>query len=202
MTTRNASNEEAKALLNSIRNGDEQSYTAFHKLYAHSVKSYLRNQLRNEADADEVMVDTMYEVWKSAKYFRGDSAVKTWVIGIAHNKALMKIRSITKRGKVKPDEDLDETPESEFLGSMQSEPDAVEMIAQTQMAKGVQRCMTRLTAIHRECFHLFFFEDMSHSEIATVQRVGTALIKSRLHQARIRIKECLARLCLEMGRPI
>lgn len=196
---RTTDNEEAKALLNLICAGDEKSYRSFHRAFHRGVYAYLRNQLHNEADAEEIMSDTMYEVWSNACRFRGDSTVKTWIIGIARNKALMRIRSETKGGKLPPHHDIDDLPDQVLFGLVQDEPDVVDTIIQTQVAQGVRKCMARLSAVHSECLHLFFYEGFSLAEIAGVQGVDDNCVKGRLHQARLKIKQCLANLLRALG---
>ena len=57
------------------------------------MEAFVRRMIENAESADEIMVDTMYEVWKTAGRFRGDSRVTTWILGIARNKVLMAMRS-------------------------------------------------------------------------------------------------------------
>lgn len=190
-------NEEAKTLLNRVAARDQAAFESLYRGHSRAAYAFVLNQLNNSAEAEEVMVDTMYEVWKSASRFRGNSRVRTWILGIARNKMLMKIR---ERGPL-VHEDVDELPEQTEYDLVKHEPDAVDLIAQTQEQHGVQQCLRKLTRIHRECLHLFYFEGCSIAEIASVQEVDENRVKGRLFQARLKIKTCLANLCRALGKP-
>jgi RNA polymerase sigma-70 factor (ECF subfamily) len=153
------------------------------------VFAYVLNQLKDHVRAEEVLVDTMYEVWRNPTRFRGDSQFGTWLIGIARNKALMVYRSR------RPDEDhsdLDDIAETEPSDSE----DGYAQLAQRQRSEGVRHCMDKLSDEHRECLHLVFYEGYSLAEVADVQRCPENTVKTRLFHARQKIKNCL-RLLLE-----
>jgi len=169
-----------------------QDQSAFRELYTtHSrrVFAYALNMLNDRVRAEEVLVDTMHEVWKAPERYRGDSAFTTWLIGIARNKALMAYRAR------RPDElhdDLDD-----IADSMAAEtPDAFAALAAKQRSAGVQACMGKLSDEHRECMHLVFFEGLSLAEVAGVQGCPENTVKTRLFHARQKIRNCL-RLMLE-----
>ena len=67
---------------------DERALVELHGLLARRIYAFAFHRLRNEQDAETVVIDTLHEVWKSAARFRGDSMVSTWVLGIARFKGL------------------------------------------------------------------------------------------------------------------
>ena len=90
--------------------------------------------LNDHARAEEVVADTLYEVWRHPTRFRGDSQFSTWLIGIARRKALMVYRAR------RPDEvhgDLDDIAET----TASDAPDAFAELAGKQRREGVQHCM-------------------------------------------------------------
>ncbi len=186
-------NEEAKRLINLIAAGDEAAFTAMHKAYSRTVYAFVLNHLNSPADAEEVMVDTLCEVWQGAGRFKGDSLVRTWVLGIARNKLLMKLR------ERRPHQDIDDLPEHEEYELVKDMPDATELIALTEEQQGVRLCMRKLTATHRDCLQLFYFEGCSVREVSTLQGVDEKTVKGRLFQARQKIRPCIEALCRAMG---
>ncbi|MEN9560239.1 MAG: hypothetical protein RLZZ502_1450 [Pseudomonadota bacterium] len=183
-------NEAAKGLLNLIALGNQSAFAELYQGMSRMVYAYVLNQLNNAAEAEEVMADTLYDVWKSAAKFKGDSQVKTWVLGIARNKMLMKFR-----GRGERHEDVDDF--AELIAS--DEPDAFAQMAGAQRQAGVQNCLGKLADEHRECLHLMFFEGYTLTEIGHIQKVPEGTVKSRLHHARQKIKLCLANLLKAEG---
>jgi RNA polymerase sigma-70 factor (ECF subfamily) len=182
-------NQRVTELLGRIARQDQAAFQELYKAFSRKVFAYVLNQLKDHVRAEEVLVDTMYEVWRNPTRFRGDSQFGTWLIGIARNKALMVYRSR------RPDEDhsdLDDIAETEPSDSE----DGYAQLAQRQRSEGVRHCMDKLSDEHRECLHLVFYEGYSLAEVADVQRCPENTVKTRLFHARQKIKNCL-RLLLE-----
>jgi RNA polymerase sigma-70 factor, ECF subfamily len=182
-------NDRVRTLLERIGRQDQAAFRELYKAFSRRVFAYTLSMVKDHGRAEEILVDTMYEVWRAPARFRGDSQFGTWLIGIARNKALM-----AHRGR-RPDElheDLDEIAETQVSDS----PDGFAQLAAKQRSEGVQVCMGRLSKEHRECMHLVFFEGLSLAEVAAVQGCPENTVKTRLFHARQKIKNCL-RLMVE-----
>lgn len=182
-------NDRVSQLLERIGRQDEAAFRELYKAFSRKVFAYVLNMIHDHGRAEEILVDTMYEVWRSPTRFRGDSQFGTWLIGIARNKALMVYRAR------RPDEahdDLDDIADTEAADT----PDGFAELAAKQRSEGVQVCMGKLSDEHRECMHLVFFEGLSLAEVAAVQRCPENTVKTRLFHARQKIKNCL-RLLME-----
>ena len=182
-------NDRVRELLERIARHDEAAFRELYKAYSRKVYAYLLNRVRDHARAEEILVDTMHEVWRAPTRFQGTAQFSTWLIGIARNKALMAYRS------QRPDEwhdDLDDIAETRASDT----PDGYAQLAAKQRGEGVQICMGKLSDEHRECMHLVFFEGLSLAEVASVQGCPENTVKTRLFHARQKIKNCL-RLLLE-----
>jgi RNA polymerase sigma-70 factor (ECF subfamily) len=182
-------NDRVRALLTRIGKQDQAAFEELYKAFSRKVYAYVLNMLRDQVKAEEVLVDTMYQVWRNPTQFRGDSLFSTWLIGVARNKALMVFRSR------RPDEDHDDLDDVAETTADESE-DAYAQLAQKQRTDGVRHCMDKLSDEHRECLHLVFYEGYSLAEVAEVQRCPENTVKTRLFHARQKIKNCL-RLLLE-----
>lgn len=180
-------NQRIAELLNRIARQDQAAFQELYKAFSRKVYAYVLNQLKDHMRAEEVLVDTMHEVWRFPTRFRGDSQFSTWLIGIARNKVLMSFR-----GR-RPDEDhddIDDLAESRAGDT----PDGYDTLAGQQRHDGVRRCMDKLSDEHRESLHLVFYEGLALAEVADVQRVPENTVKTRLFHARQKIKKCLQRL--------
>jgi RNA polymerase sigma-70 factor, ECF subfamily len=180
--------ETAFALLRRIKAGDENAFATLYTSMSRRIFAFALNQVHDEARAEEILIDTMHEVWKKPEHFNGTSKLSTWVIGIARYKVLNSFRE----RKHDHEELVDE-----IANSIESdEPGPYESVAAREREIGVRRCMAKLSAEHRECMHLAFFEGMTLAEIAKLQACPENTVKTRLFHARQKIKNCL-RLLLE-----
>jgi len=177
-------NSQVLRLLGRIEQADEGAFRELYCAFSRKLYAYVLRQLSDPAQAEEIVADTLYEVWKAPAKFRGESQFSTWLIGIARNKVLMHWR-----GR-KPDADHDDVADlAEQLAS--DAPGAFEQMAQNQRADGVRTCVDKLKADFRECVHLVFYEGMSLAEVAGVQGCPENTVKTRLFHARQKLKNCL-----------
>jgi RNA polymerase sigma-70 factor, ECF subfamily len=185
-------NDEVLRLLGRIERGEEAAFKELYRAFSRRLYAYVTRQIDDPSQAEEIVSDTLYEVWKAPARFRGDAQFSTWLIGIARNKVLMAFRSR------KPDtrhEDLDDVAES----VASDEPGAFEMLAQQQRHEGVRRCMDKLSTEHRECVHLVFYEGLGLADVAALQGCPENTVKTRLFHARKKLMACLKLLLQREG---
>jgi RNA polymerase sigma-70 factor (ECF subfamily) len=182
-------NDEVLRLLGRIGQADEAAFRELYRAFSRKLYAYVLRQLGEPAQAEEIVADTLYEVWKAPARFRGEAQFSTWLIGIARNKVLMAFRSRKPDSKHEDIDEIAETVASEDAG-------AFDLLAQQQRREGVRHCMDRLSDDHRECVHLVFYEGLSLAEVAQVQSCPEGTVKTRLFHARQKLKNCL-KLLLE-----
>lgn len=193
--------EQILALLEKVanRNAKAVSERAIETLYVEfslPVRNFIWKSItHDEAQIEEVVQDTFFEVWKHPERFRGESKFKTWLLGIARHKALDSLR---KRGNNhEPLEEIEETLVSNELS-------VTEMIEKEQIQHAVKFCLEnlsangKLTSAHKEVLHLAYIEDQDINEMAQLLDCLENTIKTRLHYARLKIKNCLKK-CLFGG---
>lgn len=164
---------------------DEAALATLYKRMSRMIYAFSLRRLNAPDVAEEVVVETMYEVWKDAPRFAGRSLVTTWILGIARHKAIDKLRS---RGSEHCDPLGDEAEAVADDG-----PSVFDMIATRQRAGQVALCMEALPDEQRECLHLVFYEDAPLAEIATLQECPENTVKTRLFHARRKMRDCLER---------
>lgn len=182
-------NQDVLRLLGRIERADEDAFKQLYRAFSRKLYAYVLRQLGDPAQAEEIVSDTLYEVWRHPDRFRGEAQFSTWLIGIARNKVLMAFR-----GR-RPDQDhgdLDDVADT----MASDDPGQFELLAGAQRREGVRNCMDKLSEDHRECIHLVFYEGMSLGEVAGVQGCPENTVKTRLFHARQKLKNCL-RLLLE-----
>jgi RNA polymerase sigma-70 factor, ECF subfamily len=184
-------NETAFALLARIKNGDENAFRTLYTAFSRRIFAFALNQIHDEARAEEVVIDTMHEVWKKPTEFNGTSKLSTWVLGIARFKVLNSFRE-SKHDHEELNEDIAESIECEGHTPFES-------LAEQERAAGIRRCMQKLSDDHRESMQLAFFEGLTLAEIAELQSCPENTVKTRLFHARQKIKNCLRLLLASEG---
>jgi RNA polymerase sigma-70 factor (ECF subfamily) len=188
-------NDDVFKLLDRIRRGDEPAFRQLYKAYSRKLYAYALRQLGDPGKAEEIVSDTLYEVWKHPDRFRGESQFSTWLIGVARNKILMAWRSGRREGDHEDIDEMSDVLEGDLEGGF-------DVLAQKQRQEGVLHCMERLGDEQRECIHLVFYEGLSLGEIAEVQGCPEGTVKTRLFHARQKLKNCLRLLLEREGAPV
>lgn len=179
------SDQELHAILMQVANGNEQALAALYKKLSRRIYAFSLRRVSDPNLAEEVVVETMYEVWRSAQTFNERSQVTTWILGIARYKTLDKLRQRGQRETI--------SDESVLNAIVDESATAYDILTQQQQTAQVARCIETLPSDQRECLHLTFYEDMSIHEIAEIQAIPGNTVKTRLFHARRKMKECLER---------
>ena len=191
-----AANTKSKAederLIIRIKKGD---YTAFEKLvqkYESRIYHHCLKFLNNKEDAEDILQDTFLQVYKSLETFRGDSAFFTWLLKIATNNCLMRLR---KRKKV----DLVSIDKPMILNGSELQREVVDWSQNPSLLCGVDEirhllneAIAKLPEDKRVVLVLKDVEGFSNIEISEMLGMTVAAVKSRLHRARIFMREYLS----------
>jgi RNA polymerase sigma-70 factor, ECF subfamily len=181
----------ALELLVRVSNKDQAAFEMLYRSVSRRVYAFALNHLRDEARAEDAVIEAMYEVWNHPERFDGSSRFSTWVLGIARYKIL----NVFRQDRHKYDELTEEMGESIANDDIP----ALEVIAAREREAGVRNCMDKLNDQQRECLHLVFFESMSLNEVAVLQQCPENTVKTRLFHARQKIKSCLQLLLVSEG---
>ena len=177
-----ANDLELRALVARCAMGDQKALASLHDALASRIFAFAVQRVRAEDEARTVVIDTLYQVWRDAARFRGDSQVSTWVLGIARFKALTLLRNSGRSF-----EDIDD--HADTLASNTPGPEGE--LCQWQEARQVGDCLDRLSEVHRECLQLVYYEALPLAEVAKVQQVPENTIKTRLFHARKNMRACV-----------
>lgn len=160
---------------------DESAMREIYEAYAGPLTGFAQRCLANGRDADDIVHETMLEVWRRPERYEGRSALKSWIFSIARFKSYDRNRKGQKT--VLTDTEIDSVCE-EALPS--------EALIVSQDALRVRTAMTKLSDSHRRVLHLAFFEDMSYNEIANVEACPVGTVKTRILHAKRKLAHFLA----------
>ena len=168
----------------------------FHELIRpceRSIYFLLFSLLKNEAEAEDVAQETVIKVYQNLDKFRGESQFRTWVLSIARNEGLARMRKIGNRREDSLDARTDEqtgdyTPA--ILTSWREIPaDALE---QKELGAILRAAIEGLPEIYRNVVLLRDIEEMDIRETAAALGISEASVKVRLHRARALLQRVLA----------
>jgi RNA polymerase sigma-70 factor (ECF subfamily) len=130
-------------------------------------------------------------VWRQAGRFEGRSAVSTWLLAIARFKALSALRR-------RPDEELDD----ETAAGIEDTSDNPETVLEKKDKSAlIRKCLTGLSAEHREIIDLVYYHEKSVEEAAEIIGIPEATVKTRMFYARKKLAELLKAQGIQRGWP-
>ncbi len=174
-------------LMKRIARGDTQAFDFFYQRHSAAVYTYLLRLLHDVQTAEDVLQETFLAVWQGAHRFFGRAQVRTWLLSIAHRRAMDWLRTNGTQGNGY-DLELNEDVED----SVGSEPPVWEHeIAQTE---AIQQALDQLSPEHRAVLELAFYYECSYAEIAEIIGCPVGTVKSRLHAARHQLQVLLRHL--------
>lgn len=160
---------------------DRSAFTVLFARFAPRVKSFLMRRGAGEALAEELAQETLLAVWRKAERFDpSKGSAEAWIFTIARNAAIDASRR--QMGQTAARLELEHEPQ----GEPPERGDAVLVAAQS--ADRLNRAMRSLPGDQLEVLRLAFFEDCSHSQIASKLRLPIGTVKSRLRLAVQRLR--------------
>lgn len=171
--------ESETALIAAARAGDRH---AIDELLAHYEQPIYRFGLRmcgDEEAAREVLQETMLAAFRNLGTFRGDAALSTWLYQIARSFCIKQRRGVRRTEAI-----------DEALADHAPEPDA--MVHARRIGEALAAAIAALPVDQREVLVLRDVEGLSAAEAADVIGIEVGALKSRLHRARLALRERLA----------
>lgn len=175
-------------LLKRLIEGDQTAATALYKQHYQSVYGFVRMQIDDVGAIPEIVDDVFMAVFSSAAQFKGQSAPKTWMLGIARNICHNWLRKMSRE----PVQQRDALPD-ELASLVDQQWPVLDRIERDETRDIVRFCMDRLPIQQREALFWVYFEDMSIDETAQVLQCAAGTVKSRLFHAKSKMADCVHR---------
>ena len=180
-----------EVLIGRIANGDRLAMQLLFARHHVRVFRFVVRLVRNETTAEDLISEVFLDVWRQAGRFEGRSAVTTWLLSIARFKALSALRR-------RPDEELDE----ETAGAIEDPSDDPEVALEKKDKSAIiRKCLTGLSAEHREIIDLVYYHEKSVEEVAEIVGIPENTVKTRMFYARKKLAELLKAAGIERGWP-
>lgn len=179
-------NEKLISLVQAVQQGNEQAFTDLYNAIQPSLYYYISKTLNDPALTEDVLQNTILEIWQTIDRLEEPAAFVAWSRKIAYHRCTAHFRK-TQDLLIEPNEDghsiLDDIEEdrTEFI------PD--EALDKEELKKTILAMINELPAEQRSAILLRFFDDLSVKEIAEIQGVSEGTVKSRLNYGKKAIKK-------------
>jgi len=184
-----------RLLIGRLRDRDPSAFEEIVRRYGDKVFNLVYRMLGNRHEAEDITQEVFITVFKTVETFRGEAKFSTWLLRIAANQSKNRIKYLSRRptegGEV--DEAAQAAPGTPGpIAHAQIEgPDA--LLEAAELESLMQQAIASLDEEHRLLVILRDVEELSYQEIGEITGVPEGTIKSRLHRARMAIKEVLDR---------
>jgi RNA polymerase sigma-70 factor (ECF subfamily) len=159
----------------------------------HQVRTYrfIHRLVRNSAIAEELTNEVFLEIWRNAQSFAGASSVATWILSIAHHRA---VGSLRKRREMSWDDRA-------ALALPDDSDDPETAVQKADKGAILRRCICALSPEHAALIDLVYYHEMSMAEVADVLQIPENTAKTRLFHARKRLAALLQQAGIDRGWP-
>lgn len=191
--------KEDEGLLERLRKGEPGAVEELLRLYQGKIFSLAMSILKNESDAEEATQDVFMTVMRKVNTFKGNSAFYSWIYRICVNTCLMRLRGKRRENTVAIEDFMPVfTEEGMHASPLDDWSKEVERKALNQeLGKMIRKFTEELSEKYRVVFVLSDIEGLSNEETAKILGMSVPAVKSRLHRARLYLREQLSRYLRE-----
>ncbi|MCZ6865224.1 MAG: sigma-70 family RNA polymerase sigma factor, partial [Candidatus Dadabacteria bacterium] len=164
--------------------------------YANKIYGFALRITRNSSDAEEVFQEVFLTLTKKLDTFRGESKFSSWLYRITVNATYMYLRSQKKHeSNISLENYYPYDEKGTLMGRVMakdwsSRPDII--IFSNEALKIIDKSINELPESYRTVFHLKDVEGLSNEEVADILEISIPAVKSRLHRARLFLRDRLS----------
>jgi RNA polymerase sigma-70 factor (ECF subfamily) len=192
-------NNEEQALVDRARHGDAAAFTELVAKYERKIYRLAKHITQHDEDAEDVLQESFLKAYSNLDSFQGQSKFYTWLVRIAVNEALMKLRKRKSDRTVSMDEphETEEDTVTREIAVWDDDPE--KRYSREELRDILDRAVDSLKPGFRTVFVLRDIEELSTEETAEALGISIPAVKSRLLRARLQLRERLTRLFRRKG---
>ncbi len=172
-------------LLAAARGGDRTALTKLLELVAGPAQRFTQGFCRDPHDAEDLAQDVLATLLRSLDTFRGDSSLTTWVYTVAR-RSCIRMRRRAARQSPLPNDD------ATLIARPDPGAEPHRGLERRQLGEALERAIASLPMAQREVLVMRDVEGLPAAEVGKVLGLGERAVKSRLHRARLVLREKLA----------
>ena len=181
------------------REGDLAAFNELVQRYQRKIFRLAKHITQNDEDAEDVLQETFLKAFEHLGGFQGQSKFYTWIVRIAVNESLMKLRKRKSDRTVPLDEPVDTGEDTVVREIAVWDEDPEQQYSQEELRGILDEAVQGLRPVFRTVFVLRDIEEMSTEETAEALGISVPAVKSRLLRARLQLREKLTRLFKRKG---
>jgi RNA polymerase sigma-70 factor (ECF subfamily) len=186
-------------LVEQAKRGDTSAFAELVNRYERNIYRLARHITQNEDDAEDVLQETFLKAFANLDQFQGHSKFYTWLVRIAVNESLMKLRRRKADRSVSLDEPVETGEDSMPREIAAWEENPEQKYGRAEMNAILSRAIDSLSPGFRTVFLLRDVEGFSTEETASALKLSIPAVKSRLLRARLQLREKLNRIFRKHG---
>ncbi len=168
------------SLLAATARGEVAAFERLHRRFHSRLFGFALRLTSRPETAEEVVGDTLMVVWRKAGDFRGEARPSTWIFGIAYRIAMK------ARRKLAPEALHDEVDDQ--IAADTTGPETIEALFER---KRIAAALRQLPAEQRAAVELTYFHGYKVQEVAAIQECPVGTVKTRMFQARAKLRAIL-----------
>ncbi|MEE9176198.1 MAG: sigma-70 family RNA polymerase sigma factor [Thermodesulfobacteriota bacterium] len=178
------------------KTGNESAFNEIVSRYANKIYGFALRITRNSSDAEEVFQEVFLTLTKKLDTFRGESKFSSWLYRVTVNASYMYLRSQKKHeSNISLENYYPYDEKGTLMGRVMekdwsSRPDII--IFSNEALKIIDKSINELPESYRTVFHLRDVEGLSNEEVADILEISIPAVKSRLHRARLFLRDRLS----------
>jgi len=181
------------------REGDTTAFNELVRRYEGKIFRLAQHVTQNREDAEDVLQETFLKAYEHLDQFKGDSKFYTWIVRIAVNQALMKLRRRKTDKSVSLDETIDTGEDTVTREIAAWDEDPEQRFSREELGGILDSAEQSLEPLYRSVFVLRDIEELSTEETAEALGLSIPAVKSRLLRARLQLREKLTRFFRRKG---
>ena len=201
-TTRPSSSFDEADLVAKAKAGDQAAFSTLVSQYERKIYRLAKHITQNDEDAEDVLQESFLKAYEHLDNFQGNSKFYTWIVRIAVNESLMKLRKRRSDKTVPLDEPVDTGEEMVAREIAVWEDNPEQRYSREEMQQILDEAVQSLKPDFRTVFILRDIEEMSTEETAESLGISIPAVKSRLLRARLALREKLTRQFKRKGEDV
>jgi RNA polymerase sigma-70 factor, ECF subfamily len=181
------------ALVQAAKKGDVSAFEELVRRYDRNVFRIAQHITQHREDAEDVVQDAFLKAYENLGQFQGQSKFYTWLVRIAVNEALMKLRRRRPERMISLDEEIKTDEDSMPREVADWSPNPEQLYNQAELGDILGKTIQGLPPSFRTVFVLRDVEGLSTEETAEALDLSIPAVKSRLLRARLQLRERLNR---------
>jgi RNA polymerase sigma-70 factor (ECF subfamily) len=189
-------------LVAKAREGDTSAFNRLVTQYERKIFRLAKHITQNDEDAEDVLQESFLKAYEHLKNFHGQSKFYTWLVRIAVNESLMKLRKRKSDKTVPLDEPLDTGEDMVAREIAVWEENPEQKYSREELGSILDEAVDSLRPAFRTVFVLRDIEELSTEETAETLGISIPAVKSRLLRARLQLREKLTRFFKRKGEDV